>query len=175
MFFDLAAHGRDEEVDTRFVPAFETPGSYSVTAALRWGGITVRSNAVPIEVAAAPAGTERALMGLQELARAGICIDVQGMYYNQPWAVLERISDLVEQEKHTLYGAQLQIGLADALLSIVRARSDGNTAGPPPIGVDATLPRVKALLAQEPPLDYGLERTFVRLRAELAKEERRPQ
>lgn len=170
MVFDLEASARDEEVDTRFVPVFETPGEHSVTAVYFWNELIVRSNPVKIDVADVPTNAKSALEGLKSLSNAGICIDVQGMYYGE-WSILENVADFVEREKHTLYGAQLQIGLAEALLSIARSR--GDEILPKRKSVDASLGRVKQLLAQEPPLEHGLQRSYKRLRAEFADEERK--
>lgn len=169
MVLDLAAYGRDEKVDTRFVPDFDSPGAYTVTAVLQWKGATARSNPVKIEVADAPAGAEEALAKLKELVADGICIDVQGVSHKDPSSLVERVVDFVEREKHTLYGAQMQIGLAEASLSMYRGRMDGISSQPP--GVDPDLERAKRLLAQEPPMEYGLGRMFRRLRAELSTEE----
>ena len=172
MHFDLEAYARDEEVYTRFEPAFETPGAYTVTAVLRWKASTIRSNSIALDVGDAPAGCKRAREELAELAKAGLCIDVQGMYTNQPWAKLERIADFVEREKHTLYGAQLQIGLAQALFWILQADSGCDVSRLRPPGVTVTLERVKSLLTPMPPFDVGLDRTFGLLREAVAKQER---
>jgi hypothetical protein len=89
------------------------------------------------------------------------------MYYNDPWEKLERISELVERERHTLYGAQLQLGLARGLFSIVQSRPREGSSVPLPPRITATLERVKSLLAQEPPITVGLERSLARLRADI--------
>lgn len=162
-----------EKVSLRFEPVFDTPGSYTVTAVLLWNASAIRSNPAKIEVADAPSGSKAALEGLKELAKAGICIDVQGMHTTWPPADIERIAEFVEREKYTLYGAQQQVGLAQALFSTVQARSASNASQPVPAEVTTTLERVKSLLAHEPPSDIGLERTFKYLRASIAAEDRR--
>jgi len=170
MVTDLGAVGRDEKVVSRFVPAFETPGSYTVTPVLRFRGTTFRGNAVKVEVADAPPGSETALEELKKLVGDGLCIDVQGLDHNEPWSLLERFEDLVERQGHTLYGAQMRAGLAQAFLEISRAKTDGLQS----LSADsvADLERSKRLLAIEPSSDVGLERMYRRLREELATLER---
>jgi hypothetical protein len=168
---DLAALVPDDKIDLRFSPVFQTPGSYTVTALLRWNGSTTRSNPVKLDVADAPADSNQALEGLKQFAKAGICIDVQGMYTTRPLVDLERVAEFIENEKHTLYGAQLQVGLAQALLKLVQTNADGGKSQRLVTGVTASLDRVKSLLPTQLPNDCGLERDLKRLREEVAREE----
>jgi hypothetical protein len=169
---DLAAYGRGERFET-FHPAFDSPGSYSVTAELRWNGRRIRSNPVALEVAAAPPGAERARTGLEELAASGVCVDVQGM--GQDLSTLEPIAAFVEREGHTLYGAQLQLGLTRALLGIVQSQAVDFSERLEPLATDrcATLKRVKSLLPTILPAHFGLDRSLERLRADIEAEGRR--
>lgn len=164
--------GYPQEVDVgeRFVPAFDEPGTYTVTAILCVQGARVRSQPVTIEVAAPPAGSARAVEGLEELAKTGICLHVQGMHTTSPWAQLERISEFVDRERGTLYGAQMQLALARALFRIgqSRIRYESEVAKPRPLGIDATLGRVKSLVPVDLPLGFGLENSLARLRTEIA-------
>lgn len=173
MVRDLAAHARDDKIDVRFVPVFPTPGPYTVTALLRWKGSTTRSNPVKLDVSDAPSDSKQALEGLKQFAKAGICIDVQGMYTTRPLADLEQVAEFVENQKHTLYGAQLQVGLAQALLRIVQVNADGGKSQRLVTGVTASLDRVKSLLPLQLPNDFGLERKLRRLREDVAIEERK--
>jgi hypothetical protein len=173
MRLDFEAYGRKEKVYVRFEPAFAEPGSYNVTALLFWNGVTTRSNSVELEVAGVPASSQHAVEELEAMAKEGICLDVQGLSYNEDWSVLERIDEFVASEGHTLYGAQLRIGLARALLGIYADELDLTDARNERLRAMATLEHVKSLLAQPPPVDLGLDRAVKQLRDYVALEERK--
>lgn len=170
---DLAAMGREDAVTVNFVPTFATAGTYSVTALLWAQGGRMRSNTVRIEIADPPAGSRRAIEGLEALAKAGICIDVQGMFHNNPWAELERVAEFVEREADNLYGAQAQIGLAEALFALVQTKDRFGAVPMPSLdNMDVSIERVNSLLARLPPIDIGLDRSLASLRERVASHER---
>ena len=110
---------------------------------------------------------------LKDLAEAGICVDVQAMHFTYPWSDLERVAEVVEREKHTLYGAQLQVGLAQAFLWFAEGQLGSSPTQRWVAAATATLDRVKPLVAHELPVDIGLERTFKLLRERVARADRR--
>lgn len=171
---DLKARERDEPVYKRFVPAFDMPGKYSVTALLRWGKYDSRSKPVSLEVMEPPAASGAALIGLQALAKRGTFVDVQGLFYNNPWSDLELVAAFVEKEAGTFYGEQQRLALAGALLRIMRSEELANSSKPLPMGVTATLQRVDCLLTQAAPMNLGLERTLGNLRDEVARRKELP-
>lgn len=175
MMFDLNAHGREDAVDVRFVPVFEAPGRHIVTAILCLDQQVIRSSSIAIEIAEPPAGSRQALEALKGLAKAGICVDVQGISFNDPWSKLERVMDFVEKEKHTLYGAQLQLGLTEALLVLVKAQRFGGPPLPLLGASSVTLDRVKSLIPEILPPDFGLEQSLARVRSEYSAEARAAQ
>jgi hypothetical protein len=161
MELDLAKYYNDEAPDRFFQPVFDQPGTYVVTAVLLWGRKETRSNPVTVVVKAPPEHGLSALTGLKLLARAGICIDIQGMYVENPWRDLERIAEFAAQADGTVYGVQQSIGLASAYARIL----GGNVASADlvRVGVVVSPDRVKALRGQRPPVEFDIDRTWSKL------------
>lgn len=171
MVIDDDARARGEDVFVRFAPAFDAAGAYSVTAILNWDGKLARSNTVTVQVADAPEDAKRALKGLKDLAQAGVCVDVQGMQFNDPPALVERIAKFVAKEEHTLYGEQARLGLARAMLAYFKEDVSLGDPKHPELGAKVTIERVKSFVPDQLPKDFGLEGSLARLRQAIATEE----
>lgn len=97
-----------------FRPVFDQPGSYVVTAVLRWGKSEFRSNAVTLQVLAPPEAWTPALAELKALAASGICPDVQAMLRENTMSELELLDAYAEHNTGTVCGAQTSLCLAVA-------------------------------------------------------------
>jgi hypothetical protein len=141
-----------------FRPVFEQPGTYFVTAVLLWGKTEFRSNSVTVQVKAPPEAWMPALEGLQDLAAAGLCVDVQGLGAENETKDLEQIAEYTARADGTVYGVQLSLGLASAYADILHypegaellLREGGN----------ASLERVRELRGPRPPVEFGMDRTW---------------
>jgi hypothetical protein len=150
-----------------FRPVFDQPGSYVVTAVLRWRKSEFRSNPVTLEVLAPPEAWTPALAGLKALAASGICPDVQAMLRENSMSELELLAAYAEHNTGTVYGAQTSLGLAVAYEAILR--SDILVRCLSLAGGHVSLERVKQLHGPRPPTNFCMDQTWVALRDKIEK------
>ncbi len=168
---DLAARSQGKSHSLRFGPAFSRAGKHVVSPVVFWAGQRIRGVPVVIEVAENTGQTERFRAELRALVDAGYCIDVLDVYAPRGLADLDKVADVIALDKHSIFGTQLRIGLAKGLFELEQSAYFNGQRDRLPI--DCRLSRIKELICDPMPEDFGLDRTLTELRKNIADWEQR--